>query len=163
MSEYLLGIIGTVLFSALLTAILPNGKTAAIIKSIARLACLISVLSPLLTFLKNGEMFGENFLKTGIRTDGNFIEYCSKISVESAEKSLKEHLKERYGKDFEVTFLWEEVKTEEGGYELERIKITKAVLSPLSGEIGEKEGEEIRSYLLENFNFPSEVLKNDGG
>ena len=163
MSEYLLGIIGTVLFSAILMAILPNGKTSSMIKSVARLACLVVVLSPLVGFFKEGEVFGDNFLKTGIRTDKNFIEYCSKISIENAENALEQHLKERYGREFEVTFLWEERKMDEGVYEVERIKIMKAILLPTTGELSQKEGKEIQSYLLENFNFPSEVLKNDGG
>ena len=163
MSEYLLGIIGTVLISAVLTAILPSGKTSSMIKSVARLACLVVVLSPLVAFFKEGESIGNNFLKIGIQTDKNFIEYCSKISVENAEKSIEEHLVERYGKNFEVSLVWEEIKTDEGVYEVERIKITKAFLSPASGEVTQKEEEEIQNYLLENFNLSSEVLKNEGG
>lgn len=163
MSGYLLGVIGTVLFSAVLTAIIPNGKTASIIKSVARLACLVAVLSPLLSFLKNGEMFGENFTKTGIQTDTNFIEYCSKISIENAENSLEEHLQKRYGKQFKLTLLWEEVKKEEGAYEVERIKITKAIVSPLSGTISKEERIDIEKYLMENFDCPSEVVINGDG
>ena len=163
LSEYLLSVIGTVLFSAVLTAILPSGKTTAIIKSTARLACLVVVLSPVLDFFKNGELFGENFMKTGIQTDRNYIEYCSKISVESAEKSLAEHLKTEYGIEFEVNFLWEEVRTEERGYEVERIKIVKVVLSPLIDAVTQKQEEEIRAYLLEYFNCPLEVIRNDLG
>ena len=52
---------------------------------------------------------------------------------------------------------------DEGVYEVERIKIMKAILLPATGELSQKEEKEIQSYLLENFNFPSEVLKNDGG
>ena len=161
MSEYLLGIIGTVLFSAFLTGILPNGKTSNMVKATTRLACLIVIVAPLLSFMNSGELFGENFKKTVIETDGGFIEYCSKISIENAEKTLSEHLTERYGGNFEVFLTWEILEENEGEYNVERIKITKITVICQESALTEERRTEIKKYLEERYECFTEVT--DGG
>ena len=46
MSAYLLSIIGIVLLTAILSAVLPDGKTVKFIKGIAKLCCLAVILPP---------------------------------------------------------------------------------------------------------------------
>ena len=54
MSAYLLSIIGIVLLAAVLSAVLPGGKTGKFIKGMTKLACLAVILSPVLNFFRGG-------------------------------------------------------------------------------------------------------------
>ena len=51
LNDYLLCVIGTVLICSILTAIAPEGKTSAVIKGVARLTCVLAIISPVLNFL----------------------------------------------------------------------------------------------------------------
>ncbi len=88
MKEYLLSVAGIVLFSSVLLTILPNGKTTELIKGIARLACLVSILAPVGQFFVEGKEFHAIFAESGIEIQTSFIEYCSKEKVAETEKSL---------------------------------------------------------------------------
>ena len=66
MSAYLLSVVGTVLFSAILTMVTPEGKTSVIIKAATRLACLVVILFPILNFFQTGRLFEINFASSGI-------------------------------------------------------------------------------------------------
>lgn len=148
MSAYLLSIVGIVLVSGLLSAILPEGKTASMIKGTAKLACLIVILSPILQFftsLKNGEDFSNFSEQTVIQTDKSFIDYCSKERIESVEESLAKELKDEFGRDVAVTLLWEYgFEKTDGLYEVGEIKILKAEL--VCG-CEEREQEMLRGFL----------------
>ena len=54
MNAYVLSVIGTVLISAVLTAIIPEGKTSKVIKGIARLACVLVIVTPIVQFFVKG-------------------------------------------------------------------------------------------------------------
>ena len=155
MSEYLLGVIGTVLFSAILTMITPEGKTAVIIKAVTRLACLVVILLPILNFFQTGRLFEINFANSGIRSDMKFIEYCSKINVENAEKLLKEEIEKEFELPCEVTLFWEEVKEREKGYEVFKIRILKA---EIIGMFDEKTAEMIETFIQKEYSCEAEVL-----
>ena len=96
MNEYLLSVIGTVLFSAILLAILPEGKTTELIKGMARLACLIAILTPVAQFFVEGGDFNAIFQEKSIETQASFIEYCSDKHIKEAENLLEIELKNRY-------------------------------------------------------------------
>lgn len=163
MSEYLLSIIGTVLLCAILVAIVPQGKTSAAIKGIAKLSCVLVIVSPVLRFFKTGEISEistENsptfFLQTGIRADESFIQYHSETRVEQTETALESEILERYEVETEVCLSWETEKETVGKYyETEQIKITEIrvqCLEEIPGEIRETMWE----YLTKN--YCSEVL-----
>ena len=73
MNGYLISVVGTVLLCALLTAILPEGKTANLIKAVAKLACLVAIIAPVPAFLQQSSFgiidknlqnfFGENSIR----------------------------------------------------------------------------------------------------
>ena len=162
MSEYLLGVVGIVLFSAVLTAILPAGKTEAVVKWVAKLACLATILTPLLSFFGGEGTFEVFFEKSVIQTDGNYIQYCSEISIENAEKSLQEHLSEKYGKEFTVALFWKEVEVDEGRYKVEKIKIEKVVVYAKE-RLSEEEKTEICEYLMTSYACLAEVEEKSVG
>ena len=124
MSAYLLSIIGIVLLTAILSAVLPDGKTVKFIKGIAKLCCLAVILAPVLGFFKEASDGKINFpffsSETVIETDGAFIDYCSTKRIENAETELEKKLEETFSVRVGVTLLWEYcgsiAEGEEDGY-----------------------------------------------
>lgn len=158
MSGYLLSIIGTVLLCAVLTAIVPQGKTSGVIKGVAKLACVLVIVSPVLRFFKTGEIGGNStensptfFPQTGIETDGTFIQYYSEMRVRETERALQEEILERYGVEAQVTLLWErETETVGQYYETERIKINE-IRVKCTQEPSEEVRESMWEYMTENY------------
>ena len=103
LSGYLVSIIGTILICSILTAILPSGKTSGIIKGIAKLACVISIVAPIPQFMQKETAFDTttqnnniNFLQSSIKTDKSFIEYYCEMRVKSAEEQLNVEIAEKF-------------------------------------------------------------------
>ncbi len=116
MNAYLLSVIGTVLISAVITALIPEGKTATVIRSIAKLACTVAILAPILNFFKTGDLdeggglsqtTTGNFSKVSIQTDEEFIQYYCEIRVRETERALEQELAKSYGVSATVTLVWE--------------------------------------------------------
>lgn len=143
MNGYLLSVIGTVLLSAVLTAIAPNGKTAFVIKNVAKLACLLVIVSPLLTYVQREKKGGDlknNSTKEVINTDESFIQYYSEMKVRQAEETLEKEIFEKLSLSCKLTFSWELLEDE--------IFIRKiTVLSPIDTE----EKESLYEYLTKNY------------
>ncbi len=160
MNGYLLGIIGTVLFSSVLTAIVPEGKTSGVIKGVAKLACVIAIVSPVLHFFKTQDtsegFFSENFSKSVIQTDGEYIQYYSEMRIRETEKSLREELEKSFGLKAEIRIDWAFDSENHGGsYEVDVIKINRILVTT----DGKQNGEVVNSvweYLTKN--YCSEVL-----
>jgi hypothetical protein len=162
MSAYVLSVIGVILISAVLTAILPSGKTNTVVKGVTRLACVLAIIMPVLIFFQSGEwkigktFFQEDFAQTVIQTDGSFIQYYSEMRVRDAEKKLEEELLKEFSVKSDATLFWEIEKGEYASYyEEEKIKITRIhVLND------KKQTEEVERamwvYLTKN--YCSEVL-----
>lgn len=162
MSAYVLSVIGTILLCAILTAILPNGKTNAVIKGVARLACVISIVMPVLIFFQSGEwsvgkiFFEEDFSKTVIQTDREFIKYYSEMRVRETQQILQEELLKEFSVKSAVKISW---NMENGEY-AERYEEYKIKITQIHVENQEKQTEEVERamwiYLTEN--YCSEVL-----
>lgn len=162
MNEYLLSIIGTVLLCAFLTAIIPQGKTAAVIKGVTRLACVLVIISPVLRFFTTGELysdsdvFNENFQQSSIQADASFIKYYSEMRIRQTEASLEEEIERRFELSTEVTLDW---VMEESGYQewytFDKIKIKK-----IKVECKKEASKELRTEMWEYLtnNYCSEVL-----
>lgn len=163
MSEYLLSIIGTVFLCSILTAIAPQGKTAGVIKGVAKLACVLVIVSPVFRFFKTGEIGGNStensptfFPQTGIQTDESFIQYYSEMRVRETETALRQEIFERYAVETEVSFTWEtETQTVGKYYETERIKINE-IRVKCAEEPSKELKESMWEYLTKN--YCSEVL-----
>lgn len=165
MSGYLLSIVGTVLLSAILTAIIPNGKTSAMIKNVAKLACLLVIVSPLLGIFQSfsdgedtGEFFDENresfFLKTVIQTDEDFIKYYCNMRIENAETALESQLESEYALCGNVELSWA-YEGDNELFEADKIKVTNIYIQT-KNETSEEDKKRVWEYLTKN--YCSEVL-----
>jgi hypothetical protein len=162
MSAYVLSVIGTVLLCAILNAVLPTGKTSGVIKGVARMACVVSIVMPILIFFQSGEwsigktFFEKDFAESVIQTDEEFIEYYSQMRVREAQLSLQKDLKSEFLVEADVQIEWTS-ETEEYGkiYNEDKIKIVRIVVKNK-----EKQSEEVENAMWEYLtqNYCSEVL-----
>ncbi len=163
MNDYLLRIMGTILLCALLTAVLPTGKTSAIIKSMTRLACVLVIVAPVLRFFKSGSIesllqtTGEDFFaKSVISQDNEFIQYYSELRVRETERALEKELSDQYSVEATVQLIWHmETETFASVYSTENIRI-ESICVETQEEVQEEIKREIWLYLTEN--YCSEVL-----
>ncbi len=163
MSGYLLSVIGTVLLCALLTAIAPDGKTSATVKGVARLACVLTIVAPVLEFFRSGSLnglLGENgenfFSQTGIEGDSSFIQYYSELRINETENALEQELFDTYSVTVEVQLDWRmETETVAALYQVERVRIERIRIK-LAEEIPKEVEENLKLYVKEN--YCSEVL-----
>jgi len=152
LNAYLLTILGVVIISSFLTAILPSGKTSNTVKGIVKTVCLLTIISPILGFLQNAKSPSENssviFQESGIQTDGEFIKYYSELRVNNAQILLQEELFQRFSAQTNVCFLWENTQEKQDAHN--QIQITEIIIRVLS-EITEKEKEDMRIYVSKNY------------
>ncbi len=160
LDAYLLCIIGTVLLSSLLTALLPEGRTSASVKAVAKLICLLAIISPIPSFLQmegffdgindtNNENLETNFPQTVIQTDESFIKYYCKMRVENAENVLQEELLKKFSVQVIVKIDWEYQSSNDD------IKIVKIYVKTET-ELDEEAKKNMWDYLRKN--YCSEVL-----
>ncbi len=154
MSGYLLGVIGTVLFSALLTAIMPEGKTSGLIKAIARITCVLAIVAPVLGFLKTGSLslsYDKKsqtiFSQSVIEGQEEFIQYYSEMRVTQTQEALEKELLQKYGVQTVVRLEWT--------LEEDRIKIIR-ILVDTEGKADKEIVKTMSEYLTKN--YCSEVL-----
>ena len=107
MNAYLTSVVGIVLLSGIVAALLPEGKSAQAVKGTAKLCCLFVILSPIAKVWKKGgdtEKFISDFFEESvIRTDETFIEYCRNERVSLAEELIEKEVLQEFGK---VCILW---------------------------------------------------------
>lgn len=147
MNGYLLSVIGTILLSALLTAILPNGKTSAVIKAITKLACLLVIISPVFSYIQaetgtSNRNSSKNLSQSVIQTDETFITYYSEMRIQNAQAQLESEIKEKFDFDCKVVFAWE--------YDKETIRIIKLTVQPQT-ELSEQQNSGLYEYLTNNY------------
>ena len=157
MSAYALSVMGTVLISAILTMLTPDGKCAGLVKGMAKLACVVVLIAPIPQFLKNDGFFdfirGENventgifFDENGITADESFIRYYCELRVEYTQTALESELKEKYGVNTLVKCLWKfENQTDTDG-----IKITKIYVY-VDEEVSNKVKNEMAKYITDTY------------
>lgn len=154
MNGYLLGIIGTVLFSAVLTAILPEGKTSGVIKGVTKLACVIAIVSPVLHFFKTWDtdnvFFEENFSKSVIQTDEEYIQYYSEMRIGEAEKSLQEEMEKNFGVKGEICIDWTMDTEVIVGTNVDVVKINR-IHFKTDGKQSEEVVKSVWEYLTKNY------------
>ncbi len=162
MNGYITSVVGTVLLCALLTAIAPEGKTSATIKGIARLACVLTIVAPVLQFFQSGalrDLLGEKgkfFSESVIEKDAAFIQYYSEMRINETERALERELKSKYSVDTEVEFEW---RTEKENflqiYAVQNLLI-ECIHLKTPNEVPKEVVEEMQLYVKEN--YCSEVL-----
>ena len=137
MSGYLLSVVGIVLFTSILLAIVPTGKTSEIVKAIARLACVVTILAPIVQFFVSDGEFGTFFVESSIQTESTFIQYSSKTRVEEVEKILEEKIEVEFGVPVDVECVWRIVEKQEGMYEGQKIHIEKVFVKTKTEELSD--------------------------
>ena len=153
MNGYLLSVIGTVLVSSVLVAIIPEGKTSKVVQGIAKCVCLLAIVAPipnLLKSLKSDEKGSDSqtiFSQTVIETDEDFINYYSEMRIRAATEDLQTEMQEKFSIDVRITLTWE--------YESEEIRIT-AITVQTENQLKEEEKTAMWEYLTKN--YCSEVL-----
>ena len=92
MSEWVLSVCAMVFLTAVLNALIPQGKTGKIIKSVFALMCLIVLIKPVLS-LKNAEFdFTAAFSSSNINLQDDYLEYTLKQKGDFLGKDLIEYL-----------------------------------------------------------------------
>lgn len=134
--------------------ILPEGKTAEIIKSIARLACTVAILSPILSFFVDAECFDFFFKKTVIDTDKAFIEYSSKLHVDSTETMIENQLRERFECEVDASIEWSLQTTKNGQYSVEKVRIDNILVFAAAEQSAR---ESIQEFLSSTYACKAEV------
>ncbi len=160
MNGYALGVMGTVLLCSLLTAIAPEGKTSSVVKGVARLACVLAIISPVLAFLQSGSLEefstgGDFFAESVIVEDDSFIQYYCEMRVRETEEALEREIEEKYQTESDVTLAWSIENEQFKSYELERIRVEEIRVS-LKSSTSEEVKTSMAAYLREN--YCSEVL-----
>ena len=156
MSSYLLSVVGTVLISSVLVAILPSGKTAELIKAIVRTACLVVILSPVAKLFVDSKNNSGIFVESSIELHQDFIEYSCKRRVEETEAQLKNELDGWFGGILSVELDWEMDSIEVGAYSTEEIRVQKIVVWTESSYSEEKK-QQIGDYLRNSYGCESVV------
>lgn len=158
LNGYLLSIIGTVLVCSILTAILPSGKTHGVIKGIAKLVCVITIISPIPKFIGNWSFFDKNNKKnsgnntvnlaqTVIPTDESFIKYYCEMRVQNAEISLNEEIKEKFFITATSDITWK--FQAENDIDSDTIQIVKISVKLENGD--EQTRQAVGEYLRKNY------------
>lgn len=122
MDAYILAVCGAVILSALVTIVLPEGKTGKFIGGILRLFCLLVMLTPLLTLLQTGSS-GDVFAadgKTEIVLDDPFVTYMFDRRADEEEQAVQEQLAEEFGIRTAVQIGWKSV---EYAYTVSKVEI----------------------------------------
>ena len=154
MSGYLISIIGTVLVCAVLTAILPSGKTAGVIKGIAKLACVIAIISPIPQFLgewgvrdKKNEKNTEKISQSVIQTDESFIKYYCEARISNAEDALNKEILEKFSLAVTSDISWEFA---DGVCDVDSIIITKIAIKTDENTSKERKNA-VKTYIVDNY------------
>ena len=162
MNGYVLSVVGTILLCAVLTAILPDGKMAIVIKGVTKLACVISIISPILILLHKekyawtGKDNGRFFSETVIENDTDFIQYYSEKRIQETQSALECELKNKYNVSTQVTLSWQAVtETYANYYPWNKMQITQIYV-----QCEDLQSEEVKKNMWEYLtkNYCSEVL-----
>lgn len=99
MKAYILSVAGIVLVAAVVTMICPGGKMGGFVKGATRLFVLVVMVSPLVGWVKTGELS----LETGtVAQDEAYFQACAELLRSRDEAEIAAFLLEEYGVSAEV-------------------------------------------------------------
>jgi len=161
-NSYLFSIIGIVLISSMITAIMPEGKMSGIVKSMTKLICLFIIISPIFQFFQNvkridaGKFYQDIFKNSVIETDEEFIKYYSESTMSYMENALEQEIFEKYAINVCIWLDWT-YSTENiwNLYPERKIQINQIYVRT-EQEMNEEEKNILWEYLTQN--YCSEVL-----
>ena len=150
MSEYLLAVVGIVLFASILLTILPDGKTTELIKNLTRIACLVTILTPICTFFVGDKEVEAIFGESGIQTDANFINYCKEEQIEETEKRLTTELSQLNPSVASICIVVRAKQVEYGHYTGELLRIEEIIIKVKNAQTA-SERAFLEEYILKNY------------
>lgn len=150
MKEYLLGVAGIVLFSSVLLAVLPNGKMNELIKNIARMACLLCILSPFVDLFIKNEKISSYFEESGIEMQLDFIQYSNEVRVSKAENLLKSEVQNIAPAVSDLAIIWSSVALKNESTLEEKIRIDEIIIF-VSEQLSSNEIASIYSHLSSEY------------
>ena len=150
LSGYLLTVIGTILLCAVLTAIVPEGQTAGMIKGTAKLACLLAIVSPIPELLRVEKSSEINFSQTVIETDAEFIQYYCEMRIRQTKEHIEKTILSEYGLQTDVALAWEYTEKQAELYTIKTITVQ------MQQNTTEEVERAVCEYLTKN--YCSEVL-----
>lgn len=100
MSAYILSVCGAVIFSSLVTIILPDGKIGKFINGVLKLTCVFVMLSPIISWI-NDLKPSKKDIETSkeVTIDQNYLEYFYDLQAQS----LTDEIKSTIEKEFKIT------------------------------------------------------------
>jgi hypothetical protein len=154
MNEYLLGVVGTVLFASVLQAILPSGKSTQLLQAILRIACITVILTPIVRFFVEWENLEGIFVESSIQGNEGFIQYCREQRIEDAESFIENDLEKRYSISCEVRLDWKLQEVVFGEYTEKEIFVEKIIVQTLnqSNSVLQRE---VETYLWDTYGVES--------
>jgi len=108
MSSYILSVCGAVIISALVSIIMPEGKTGKFINGIVKIACVLIMVSPIISWvykLKGEKSQSVNNIKVDI--DDDFLNYFNNVKAEELEKDIKKIIENQYDIEVFVEIDWQ--------------------------------------------------------
>ena len=128
MQGYILGVCGAAILSALITILLPEGRTGKFVTGILRLFCLLVLLLPLFSL---AESF--SFTLNGkLEPDREFLEYMCEERAREEEQDFEALALEKLDAEVDVTLTAEVVEWE---YVVSKVTI-KIIKTGMNGEDG---------------------------
>lgn len=150
MKAYILSIAGVILLSAVLSMIVPNGKTGAFVRGMMKLLILSVVIAPMIGWLKTGEF---DFAPSALNENAAYLEKCASIVSQNDESEIRFYLQETFG----VTAEAEVTRSTDGRYFLEKITVNIYEFG-INGQDGHIDIiSRIRSALEERYGCNAEV------
>ena len=94
MSEYFLSVCGATLLSALLTQILPSGKTNKFLIGILKLCCLAVFVAPVASWLRQFPQTEPSDLQ--IELDSSYLDHCDELVSQDVATAIEQDAEERF-------------------------------------------------------------------
>ena len=148
MSDYLLSVVGIVFLSSMINAIIPEGKTSGMVKSVVKLLCILVILTPFAKIMQNdGLSLEDYFSKSVIKIDENFIEYCSEKTILTAQTQMEKEILDEFETQTSVRLEWVyDAADKENSAMQNRIKITCIYIeAPIENQ------SQIQEYLVQRY------------
>ena len=151
MQAYILSLSGAVLLSAVLSAVLPDGRLAPLIRGMAKLITLILLISPVISLLR-GTAFSAEL--PSFSEDAAFLSACTQRAEREEELALEEWLQAEYGIAAEAEVdLWED-----GSYSAKSVSVRISDFGIYAGEAHIDISLQIEAALENKFGCEAEIL-----
>ena len=107
MKEYILAVCGAVVIAALISLLLPSGKTGRFIGGILKLFCLLVMLVPLFRMFGNFVLPDAEKPAAAYGPDEEFVRYVCEQQAQARAEEVEKAVEEKFSVDVSVEVEWE--------------------------------------------------------